>query len=81
MRVLIESGDQKEKWSTVGVSENIMEASWQALADSIEYKMLAEDPPLSIRVLLDFFLRASYLNELSGKIDAFWERGEGEDRR
>jgi 2-isopropylmalate synthase len=45
VRVLIESGDQKEKWSTVGVSENIMEASWQALADSIEYKMLAEEPP------------------------------------
>ena len=44
VRVLIESGDQKEKWGTVGVSENIMEASWQALADSIEYKMLAEDP-------------------------------------
>ena len=46
VRVLIESGDQKEKWSTVGVSENIMEASWQALADSIEYKMLADDPPI-----------------------------------
>jgi 2-isopropylmalate synthase len=45
VRVLIESGDQKEKWGTVGVSENIMEASWQALADSIEYKMLAEDRP------------------------------------
>src|SRR5213083_2410295 len=44
VRVLIESGDHKEKWGTVGVSENIMEASWQALADSIEYKMLAEDP-------------------------------------
>jgi 2-isopropylmalate synthase len=43
--VLIESGDQKEKWGTVGVSENIMEASWQALADSIEYKMLAEEHP------------------------------------
>jgi 2-isopropylmalate synthase len=40
VRVLIESGDQKEKWTTVGVSENIMEASWQALADSIEYKLL-----------------------------------------
>ena len=45
VRVLIESGDQKEKWGTVGVSENIMEASWQALADSIEYKMLNEEPP------------------------------------
>jgi len=42
VRVLIESGDQKEKWGTVGVSENIMEASWQALADSIEYKMVKE---------------------------------------
>jgi 2-isopropylmalate synthase len=41
VRVLIESGDHKDKWGTVGVSENIMEASWQALADSIEYKLLA----------------------------------------
>jgi len=40
VRVLIESGDQKSKWGTVGVSENIIEASWQALADSIEYKLL-----------------------------------------
>lgn len=43
VRVLIESGDHKDKWSTVGVSENIMEASWQALADSIEYKLLLKD--------------------------------------
>ncbi len=43
MRVLSESGDHKEKWGTVGVSENIMEASWQALADSIEYKLLRGD--------------------------------------
>lgn len=42
VRVLIESGDHKSKWGTVGVSENIMEASWQALADSIEYKMLRD---------------------------------------
>jgi len=40
--VLIESGDHKKKWGTVGVSENIMEASWQALADSIEYKMVKD---------------------------------------
>lgn len=40
VRVLIESGDHKAKWGTVGVSENIIEASWQALADSIEYKLL-----------------------------------------
>jgi 2-isopropylmalate synthase len=43
VRVLIESGDHKEKWGTVGVSENIMEASWQALADGIEYKLLRRD--------------------------------------
>ncbi len=43
VRVLIESGDHKDKWGTVGVSENIMEASWQALADSIEYKLLVRD--------------------------------------
>jgi 2-isopropylmalate synthase len=43
VRVLIESGDHKDKWGTVGVSENIMEASWQALADSIEYKLLAQE--------------------------------------
>jgi 2-isopropylmalate synthase len=40
VRVLIESGDRTRKWGTVGVSENIIEASWQALVDSIEYKLL-----------------------------------------
>lgn len=43
VRVLLESGDHKEIWGTVGVSENIMEASWQALADSIEYKLLPRE--------------------------------------
>lgn len=43
VRVLLESGDHKETWGTVGVSENIMEASWQALVDSIEYKLLSDD--------------------------------------
>ncbi len=40
VRVLTESGDDSHKWGTVGVSENIIEASWQALVDSIEYKLL-----------------------------------------
>jgi len=40
VRVLIESGDGKHRWGTVGVSENVIEASWQALVDSIEYKLL-----------------------------------------
>ncbi|MDD3127290.1 MAG: alpha-isopropylmalate synthase regulatory domain-containing protein, partial [Candidatus Izemoplasmatales bacterium] len=36
-RVLIESGSGDKTWGTVGVSENIIEASWEALLDSIEY--------------------------------------------
>ena len=39
VRVLIESGDNKNTWSTVGVSENIIQASLQALTDSINYKL------------------------------------------
>ncbi len=39
VRVLIESRDEKEIWGTVGVSENIIEASWQALVDSVDYKL------------------------------------------
>jgi len=38
-RVLIESGDRDSRWGTVGVSDNIIEASYQALIDSIEYKL------------------------------------------
>lgn len=39
VRVLIESRDEKSSWTTVGVSENIIEASWQALVDSIDYAL------------------------------------------
>jgi 2-isopropylmalate synthase len=39
VRVLIESSDKEEKWTTLGVSENIIEASYMALADSITYKL------------------------------------------
>ncbi len=42
-RVLIESWDGRESWGTVGVSENIIEASWEALLDSIDYKLLKEE--------------------------------------
>ncbi|MCD6317909.1 citramalate synthase [Candidatus Aerophobetes bacterium] len=40
-RVLIESSDRRDgdRWGTVGVSPNIIEASWKALLDSIEYKL------------------------------------------
>lgn len=39
VRVLIEASDGQEHWGTVGVSENIIEASWEALTDSLEYKL------------------------------------------
>jgi 2-isopropylmalate synthase len=42
-RVLITSGDGEETWGTVGVAENIIEASWHALVDSIEYKLRRDD--------------------------------------
>jgi 2-isopropylmalate synthase len=42
-RVIIESGDGEETWGTVGVSGNIIEASWEALVDSVEYKLFREE--------------------------------------
>ncbi|MFH1782813.1 MAG: citramalate synthase [Candidatus Omnitrophota bacterium] len=42
VRVLIQSQDEQSSWGTVGVSENIIEASWQALVDSVEYKLLKD---------------------------------------
>ena len=42
VRVLIDSRDEDEVWSTIGVSEDIIEASWQALADSCQYKLAKE---------------------------------------
>ena len=38
-RVLIESGDGKSIWGTVGVSDNIIDASWEALRESVEFKL------------------------------------------
>ena len=43
VRVLIESVDKDNVWGTVGVSENILEASWLALVDSINYKMFKDE--------------------------------------
>jgi 2-isopropylmalate synthase len=43
VRVVIESRDQHEVWGTVGVSENIIEASWIALVDSFEYKLYKDE--------------------------------------
>src|SRR6516162_3599072 len=42
VRVVIESRDAGSDWGTVGVSENIIEASWLALVDSFEYKLFKD---------------------------------------
>jgi 2-isopropylmalate synthase len=39
-RVLLDSTDGSREWTTIGVSENIIEASWQALVDSLVYGLL-----------------------------------------
>jgi 2-isopropylmalate synthase len=43
-RVLLDSTDGDRSWSTIGVSDNIIEASWQALSDSIVYGLLYNQP-------------------------------------
>jgi 2-isopropylmalate synthase len=42
VRVLIESSDSQRVWSTIGVSENIIDASWLALVDGLTYKLLID---------------------------------------
>ena len=42
VRVLIESTDGRQVWTTVGASQDIIQASWLALVDSIEYKLLQD---------------------------------------
>lgn len=43
VRVTIESRDDDEVWGTIGVSENVIEASWLALVDSLEYKLMKDE--------------------------------------
>ncbi|HLD69614.1 MAG TPA: alpha-isopropylmalate synthase regulatory domain-containing protein, partial [Candidatus Omnitrophota bacterium] len=40
VRVFIEFQDEKKTWTTVGVNENVIEASWKALVEAIQYKLL-----------------------------------------
>ncbi|MFW6124542.1 MAG: citramalate synthase, partial [Pirellulales bacterium] len=49
VRVVIESQDEDDVWGTVGVSENIIEASWLALLDSYEYKLYKDEQALAAR--------------------------------
>jgi 2-isopropylmalate synthase len=43
IRVSIESADEEDVWGTIGVSENIIEASWLALVDAVEYKLCKDE--------------------------------------
>ena len=43
IRVVIESADDRDVWGTIGVSENIIEASWLALVDAIEFKLYKDE--------------------------------------
>ena len=58
-RVLVESSDGQDRWTTVGVSTNIIGASYQAVAEGIEYGLLrpclkeTADCPINIRTILD----------------------------
>jgi 2-isopropylmalate synthase len=49
VRVLIQQSDGEENWSTVGVSENILEASYLALADGVRYKLMKDHVPVLSR--------------------------------
>jgi len=42
VRVLIESTDHRERWTTIGVSTDVIDASWLALVDAVEYKLLRD---------------------------------------
>ena len=49
VRVLVEHTDGEETWHTVGVSTNILEASWQAIADGMRYELISKGIPVSKR--------------------------------
>jgi 2-isopropylmalate synthase len=51
VRVLIESRDESSIWSTIGVSEDVIEASWQALADSFQHKLARLEKPDNLKTI------------------------------
>ncbi|RLC07486.1 MAG: citramalate synthase, partial [Deltaproteobacteria bacterium] len=59
VRVLIESRDKDHIWSTIGVSEDIIEASWQALADSFQYKLGFQSDPSNGNSVQKLFMHNS----------------------
>ena len=51
VRVLIESSDQNSSWTTIGVSTDIIDASWRAMCDAIEYKLLQDSQTVSCKAV------------------------------
>lgn len=62
VRVLIESTDGKSTWSTIGVSTNVIEASWHALKDSIRYYFMKEEHRLEKNNVVPFIPEAGVKN-------------------
>ena len=55
VRVLIEGSDGENSWTTVGVSVNIIEASWQAVRDSFHYKLLKSKIEKKCQIIVNKF--------------------------
>lgn len=67
VRVLITSSDGETKWGTVGVSANIVEASWRALVDSVEYKLM-KDGAIPITIVSETERIATDRGEVSSAV-------------
>ena len=71
VRVVIESRDANDVWTTVGVSENVIEASWLALVDSVEYKLYKDAGGLGAASSLATGLRCPALESCSLTRESF----------
>ncbi len=72
VRVIIESSDMDDDWGTVGVSENLIEASWQALVESVEYKLLKDldkkpNKPSTVQIKVKNWQNRFLAEELQGE--------------
>ena len=47
VRVLLESSDESGSWTTVGVSTDVIDASWIALVESVEYKLMKDEEKIN----------------------------------
>ena len=76
VRVLIESTDGDAVWTTVGVSADIIEASWRALVDSIEFKLTHDEEKEEARTMSGMTMSQKILGAHCGRETAFVTPGE-----